>query len=114
VIDASLTVVRNDFPKITSRFEPEVADIINTGVFDLVAVADPLTPVDTGDLKSKKQLDMASAGNLSAQVTWTMGYAAYVDGGTTRMAAQPYATPAADQVFPRVIAELSALEGRIT
>jgi hypothetical protein len=56
---------------------------------------------------------MASAGNLSAQVTWTMGYAAYVNDGTTRMAAQPYATPAADQVFPTVIAALSALEGRI-
>lgn len=111
--DIGMRVVFNHFPRIAVRFEPEVVDIVNTGVFDLVATADPMTPVDTGDLKGHKQFDMASAGNIAAKVTWTMGYAAYVDQGTTRMAAQPYATPAADAVFPTVVANLSALEGRI-
>jgi hypothetical protein len=114
VIDASLTVVRNDFPKISSRFEPEVADIINTRVLDTISIADGITPVDTGDLKNKKQMDMASPGNLSAQITWTMEYAGFVNFGTVYMAPRPYATSAADQTFPLLIADLSALEGRIT
>lgn len=114
MIEANVTVTKNILPRIESRFAPEIADTLNTGVFDLVAAADPRTPVDTGDLKNKKQLDMASGGNLSASVTWTMDYAAYVDQGTVYQAPQPYATTTADAVFPGVIANLTALEGRLT
>jgi HK97 gp10 family phage protein len=114
MIGATITVQLNRFPEIASRFNPEVTNIINKGVFDLVAAADPITPVDTGTLKGSKQIDTAGGGgDVSAKVTWTAEYAWYVEGGTSRMAAQPFAGPAADRVFPGVIAELSALVERL-
>lgn len=52
-------------------------------------------PVDTGRLKGSLQLNSGGTGFSITAMTHYMGY---VENGTSRMAAQPYIRPAADQV----------------
>ncbi len=103
----SIQVLRNDFPKIGRGLEGRVADINTKAAFDCIAAAAPLTPVDTGALKNSGAVSPGNAANPTATVSWAQAYAPHVELGTARMAAQPFARPAAEQVKPGWIAALS-------
>jgi hypothetical protein len=55
------------------------------------------TPVDTGNLKSSESVDVDG---LRFEAGPTADYGEYVELGTSRMAAEPYAGPAFDQELP--------------
>jgi HK97 gp10 family phage protein len=80
------------------------------------AAAEERCPVDTGLLKSSifAQVDAPGA---SARRTLTVGadapYAAYVELGTSRMAAQPFIRPAVDAEAPRLTERIRAAIGSI-
>lgn len=64
---------------------------------DLEAAATVAAPVDTGYLRGS--ISSAIRG-LEAEVGPTANYGHYVEGGTSRMAPQPYLFPALDRVAP--------------
>lgn len=111
-MSVSVEVRRNDFPRIASRFVPEVDAITTLHVFKVHETADPNTPRASGDLANNVVVTPMSGGQ-GGQVHWLMGYSGYVNGGTVHMAAQPFATNAADQVFPQWQQAMSQIEGRL-
>jgi hypothetical protein len=58
------------------------------------------TPVDTGNLKSSESVDVAG---LRFEAGPTADYGEYVELGTSRMAAEPYAGPAFDQELGGIV-----------
>ncbi len=104
-----IVVVSNLLPGIAQRFGAQVAKITNTAILQVVARADAQTPVDTGALRANKTITSASGSNPGGEITWNQDYAAYVEMGTYKMAAQPYAQPAVDAVTPSYLAALANL-----
>ena len=96
----TLVVTRNTYPRIAARLAPAIADGINETVTEFLAVADPITPVDTGYMRAHKTIEAASAGNLEATVTYNADYSAYVELGTIHMAPQPFVRPSVGIVAP--------------
>jgi hypothetical protein len=103
---AEVVIHSNRCPAIAARFEPAVRDITQAAVFQVVARADPATPVDTGNLKNNKSIGPDF-------VHWHAAYAAFVDKGTVRMAPRLFATNAANTVFPEWTAALAQIERRL-
>ena len=65
---------------------PDLVDVaIQKFIMDVIALADPDTPVDTGHLKSNKVIDI---GHLKAVLVWAASYALYVHEGTRFMPAR--------------------------
>lgn len=93
----------NRFPEF-ARSLPAVRErALDAGVAQCIATADPLTPVDTGALRGNKVID---SGAGSRTITWGQSYAAYVELGTYKMGARPFARPGADAALPVIAAEL--------
>lgn len=86
-------VIYNRIPELMARIE-SVSRTAPKAVADKVAVsARALAPVDTGYLRSSiRSVSVERA--KSAEVVVDAPYAAYVEYGTYKMAAQPYLTPA--------------------
>lgn len=70
-----------------------VKTVVKRNGSELQAGAQQNAPVDTGKLKGNIFLE-AKDGGLTAEVTPTAEYSAYVELGTRFMAAQPYLEPA--------------------
>jgi HK97 gp10 family phage protein len=75
---------------------------------DTLAVMQAGTPVDTGNLKNSESVDFTGDG-LGFEAGPTAEYGVYVEEGTSRMSAEPYAGPAADQTFPLLEDALGAI-----
>ncbi len=105
-MNITIDVVRNDFPRIGGKLGRHVEDTVAWAVMQTVAVAAPLTPVDTGALRANVSTQVSGE---SGTVTWGQEYAAYVEMGTYKMAPQPFAGPAVDQVGPQFVARLATL-----
>ena len=100
----TITVQRNDLPRIAAALAGRVADINTKAAFDCIAQARP--PVDTGNLKNAVSVTAATAAALTAIANWHADYAPHVEYGTVRMAAQPFARPASEAVKPGWIAAM--------
>lgn len=103
-----LTVERNDFPGIAEALPQAVGQAVHEIAFQIEADAKGLAPVDTGFLRSSIQTSVIDA--FTAEVAVGAHYAAYVEFGTSRMAARPYLTPAVERNRPRLIEALGMLE----
>lgn len=79
-------------PKIMQAVDREIEDAAE----ELVYLAQELVPVRTGALKASIHADRID--HLAMQVRADVEYAAYVEYGTSRMAAQPYITPAMEAI----------------
>ena len=108
-MNASLEVISNHFNAIANSFEGHVVSVLNNGINSVIAQADGQTPVDNGMLKGNKTITYASGGSFASEVTWNQSYAIYVNGGTYKMAARPFADNAFDAVSPGVQADLATL-----
>ncbi len=81
---------------------------------DIEATAKTLAPVDTGNLRSSiKTSDLrgVTQGSPGAEVRASANYAIYQELGTSRMAPQPFMSPAADKhgpAFEQAMAQLAA------
>lgn len=73
--------------------------VVRKAAFDTEADAKRLAPVDTGMLRSSITTHVAGDG-LTAGVVATASYAPFVEGGTSRMAPQPFMGPATDRNAP--------------
>lgn len=128
----TVTVLSNRLPQMGANMAARVSQAVRKSAFDIEARAKSLAPVDTGNLKNTIKTDIAGDG-LSAEVTANADYAAHVEYGTRPhvirpknasmlafkiggvtvfakevnhpgTAAQPFMTPAAEQVRPAFIA----------
>lgn len=100
-----------------SEFERLAADLTTAGAraqalatvavgksaFDMQARAQVAAPVDTGFLQGSISTDHRG---LEAETGPTASYAPFVEGGTSRMAPQPFLFPALDAVTPGFLAAM--------
>jgi hypothetical protein len=101
-----IQIRKNLFPKIAATFPAEVQAINDHALDQIIAIADPLTPVKTGALKAHKHKTKQS-------VVWEEPYAGFVDKGTVHMAPRLFATTAGERVRPQWVRELAAIESRL-
>ena len=106
----TIRVNRNDLPQVGSRLNEAIGDAITAFVNDVVAFADPETPVDTGTLKNRKTIETEG---LSGKVHWEADYALFVHEGTRSMPARPFATNAFEKATPALMDRLKSLEEEI-
>jgi phage protein, HK97 gp10 family len=78
--------------------EPLAAAAVSKAVSDVEGHAKDHAPVDTGALKNSIQ--GRSTGALSGEVGVGVEYGIFQEFGTYKMAAQPFMTPAAEEVRP--------------
>ena len=96
--------ISNDkLPKVATSFEAKVAEVTQLAIYQVVALADPITPVLTGDLRNKKIIGPDF-------VHWTMPYAAFQDKGTIHIAPKLFGTGSAERVRPEWIKALMQIE----
>ncbi len=107
----SIRIKFNNLDEVAAKVPEAVEDIVTKGVHDIDAHATANTPVDTGKLKNSKSVEIDG---MKGRISWSAEYAAFVNFGTRKMAAQPFATDAAEKVFPSIEAALQELEGKIT
>ena len=87
----------NRLPQMGPAVRKACSDVVRKAATDVLADALTRVPVDTGNLKgSGGPVNMI--GPLTAEIVFSAEYAAYVELGTHKMAAQPYLTPAMDQI----------------
>ena len=70
---------------------------------DITRDAKTLAPVDTGNLRASVGTEVSGDGRrgvMTVSVGPTAAYGAYVEQGTSRMAAQPYLAPATQRHVP--------------
>ena len=79
--------------------------------YDTLATMQSITPVDTGNLKNSESVDFTDDG-LGFEAGPTAEYGGYVEEGTSKMAAEPYAGPAADRTFGQLDAALADIGDR--
>lgn len=96
-----------------SRRVMQVVDVeLDDAAQEIKYLAQELVPVDTGHLRST--INVVRFDALSLQVRADAHYAAFVEYGTSRMAAQPYMTPAVEAIWPRVAHKVEqALNGKL-
>jgi HK97 gp10 family phage protein len=85
-----------------------VSKVMRRTAYAIQADAMVLAPVDTGNLRSSIA---ARPGALSAEVVADTDYSVFVELGTSRMAGQPFMSPAFDRqlpIFENALAEAAA------
>jgi hypothetical protein len=113
-VNATIIVRFNLLPGVTPKLRAGAARALNTGIMATVGYADPLTPVDTGNLKGNKTFDLANPGKLVSQVTWNADYAIYQEMGTSRgVSAKRFAAGGAEQAQPALVAAMTAVGGQL-
>lgn len=110
---ASIRVNFNNLSKVATALPVEVGKVVAKGLTDIEAHSKSSAPVDTGNLRNSHQLEIASD-QLSGRVYVGAEYAGFVNFGTVKQAAQPYASDAVEKVVPSMQMALNQLEGRIT
>jgi HK97 gp10 family phage protein len=127
----------NRFPEIAVALRRAGAKIVKKAAFDVQALAQARCVVQTGYLKSSiytHTFDSSTYGqgvvgggpgayllpdvgkpanDQTAFVGVGANYGVYVEFGTSKMAAQPYLTPAADEVAPSYQAAWQRLEEKL-
>lgn len=105
-MSVTVTITSNRLPPMSANLNRAAKDITRKAIFDVVAYADPLTPVDTGHLKSAKVITDTS-------VHWLADYAGFQNFGTVHVPPRLFATTAVSHVKPQWIAALRQIEGRL-
>lgn len=100
--------LQHDIGRAGDMVEARAPQLVAKAASDIEATAQGIAPVDTGNLKNSIGSDVDG---LDAEIGPTAEYGAYVEDGTSRMAAQPYMGPAADVVTPKLVAAVADLGG---
>lgn len=83
-----------DAHALTVQMRRRLSIIVGDTAHEIAETAKRLVPVDTGNLRESIQSMQGASDPLTATVEVGADYAAYVEEGTSRMAAQPYLEPA--------------------
>ena len=94
-----------------SNISKLVAPVIKLNGSELQQKAQRYAPVDTGNLRRSIQLSIKDNG-MTAEVTATAEYSAYVEYGTRFMNAQPYVRPAFNEQKDIFINDLNKVVNR--
>ena len=89
-----------------SQIPHKASQAVAKAAFDTQARARARAPVDTGNLRNSITVDVQGT---EASVGPEADYGIYLEYGTSRMAAQPYMNPAADEVEPGFIDAMAQL-----
>lgn len=81
-------------PQIQAAARPKAQAAVQKTVMDVEAQAKGFAAVDTGNMRALVQGSMT--GDLSGEVNAGAHYSIYNEYGTSKMAAQPFMTPAAE------------------
>jgi HK97 gp10 family phage protein len=90
-----------DIERNADQVPAQARAVVTKVGYDTLATMQAITPVDTGNLKNSEGIDFTDDG-LGFEAGPTAEYGGYVEEGTSKMAAEPYAGPAADREFPGV------------
>jgi HK97 gp10 family phage protein len=85
----------NNLPRIASRVDKALSNVVKKAAFGIEARAKQLAPVDTGLLRNSIQTKIE--GPLKATVGTNVEYAEYQEFGTRHQKGKPFLTPAADE-----------------
>ncbi len=108
-MSVSIEVTLNRFPQLAGQFDTMVEGALDDGVKTTIATADPLTRVDTGELRGNKTIER---GQGSRTITWNQDYAAFQNDGTIYMSGTHFANQGADAALPVINSHLSRFGGR--
>lgn len=114
-----IVIKRSDFARIGQAARSAVADIVRQHADAVVARAQSLVPVASGALRESIQREPMATGATVATITAFgnraagKSYAAFVELGTRRMAAQPFLRPAVEAEIPLLERDLQNLEPRL-
>lgn len=98
-----------EFATMAAQAEPRARAAVVKTLADIAADAKTLVPRDTGFLANSITFEMT--GPLSGEVGPEAHYGGYVEQGTSRMAPQPYMTPAAERNAPMFEDAIDQLAG---
>ncbi len=98
--------VRSRIPQLTAAANALAAAATAKAAHDMVAIAQTKARVDTGNMKNS--INAQGEGTKWA-VHSPAEYSVFNEYGTSKMGAQPFMTPAAEQVKPGYIAALKQL-----
>jgi len=107
----TIEIVYDKFPKLAAALPEAVREIVQETILGIETTAKIRCPVDTGALRASIQSEMT--GETSGQVGTNIEYSVYVEWGTTKMAAQPYMTPAAEGERRHYMRKMTDLESRL-
>jgi HK97 gp10 family phage protein len=105
---SELTDLIEDLAKAGPKSEKLTSVVVRKTGFDVVAGAQAIAPVDTGNLKSSIGVDVDADG-LGFEAGPTANYGHFVEYGTSRMSPQPYMRPA----FDRAVEPLPEVLGQV-
>ena len=103
-------VNKNDLPAIASKLPIARRAILGKRGVEMINVARRYSRIDTGDMIRGWQWNDTNAGGMLVN---DVPHTVYNEYGTRYMSAQPMARPAAEEVFPKIIADFEALEGHL-
>jgi HK97 gp10 family phage protein len=98
--------LETDLGRASARAVLAASRVVRKSGSDIEADAKVYCPVDTGNLRGSISSDF---GVLSAEIGPTAEYGIWVEGGTARMAPQPYMGPAFDRREPEFVAAIAAI-----
>lgn len=118
IVDASeLGAVRASFKRASGRIGAEVAGVVRKSAAAVERSAKANAPVLTGELRddivSTTITGDGRSSAMSATISSTSDHAAYVELGTSKMAAEPYLGPAFDAELPNFEAGVARAGGTI-
>lgn len=87
-----------EIDRIAKALDMKTAQAVNRIAYEVEGEAKQRAPVDTGALRNSGDTDAATEQEPTAIVSFGVEYAVYQEFGTSRMAAQPYFTPAIEHV----------------
>lgn len=102
-----IITVYNRIPALIAFVETQSRAAVKASADRIAEKARQLAPVDTGALRGSIEAVSVTTGK-SAEVRVGVPYAAYVEYGTYKMAAQPFLSPAVEQEKERFIADVGA------
>lgn len=95
---SELRVLAGDLKKGAAKVEKTAPLVVKKSGLDIEASAKVNAPVDTGTLQSSISSDI---NGLTAEIGPSTEYEAFVEYGTSKMAAQPYMGPAFEKHAPK-------------
>jgi len=104
VITGKIEIKFNHLPALTPDVQRRVAEIVESAAFACEGLAKSIAPIDTGFLRSSIQAQPERP--LSWVVAVGAEYSISVEFGTSRQAAQPYLTPASENVRPTFLGQM--------
>lgn len=104
---------RNIIPGLRKDLRARAERVLTENALAVASIAAQLCPVDTGNLRASIAVETYAghrAGyGVAKAVVAGAPYAAFVEFGTSRSAAQPFLTPAFEAVRPRLEKQLARI-----